>query len=426
MSPSSFEITATVLFVVAIIHTFTASKFKVLADNFHHGSFLHNFFHLLSEVEVVFGLWGAVLFILTAISSSYHEAVNYVDGLNFTEPLFVFAILIIASTKPILQLAQMAISWLSAFLPFNKATSFYIVALCLGPLLGSLITEPAAMTVTAILLYDHFYKDKPSSTFMYLTMGTLFVNVSIGGVLTNFAAPPVLMVANKWGWSNLHMLTNFGYKAVIAVVSSTLWAAFVLRDELDQMIDKHEVDVDHPSEIKVPFGIMIVHVIFLAFVVFNSHHVSIFMGALLFFIGFTVATKEFQEDLKIKDGLMVAFFLAGLITLGTPQGYWLQPLIQGMDKYVLYFGATGLTAITDNAALTYLGSLVNGLPDTAKYFLVAGAVTGGGLTVIANAPNPAGYGILKPAFKDGISAIKLFKGALSATVLAILAFTLLP
>jgi hypothetical protein len=58
----------------------------------------------------------------------------------------------------------------------------------------------------------------------------------------------------------------------------------------------------------------------------------------------------------------------------------------------MYFGATALTAITDNAALTYLGSLVEGVSDQLKYALVAGAVSGGGLTVIANAPNPAGAG----------------------------------
>ena len=93
----------------------------------------------------------------------------------------------------------------------------------------------------------------------------------------------------------------------------------------------------------------------------------------------------------------------------------------------IYYAATALTAITDNAALTYLGSLVDGLSDQFKYALAAGAITGGGLTVIANAPNPAGFGILKESFgSNGITPLGLFKGALYPTLIAILCFEFLP
>src|SRR3546814_11932794 len=81
---------------------------------------------------------------------------------------------------------------------------------------------------------------------------------------------------------------------------------------------------------------------------------------------------------------MVGFFLAGLVVLGGLQKWWLQDLLGGLEPTVLFWGATALTAITDNAALTYLGSLVEGASPAWHYMLVAGAVTGGGLTVIAN------------------------------------------
>ena len=98
-----------------------------------------------------------------------------------------------------------------------------------------------------------------------------------------------------------------------------------------------------------------------------------------------------------------------------------------MSPQVLFWGATALTAITDNAALTFLGSLVEGVSDEFKYALVAGAVTGGGLTVIANAPNPAGFAILKSSFDDGaISAVGLVTAALLPTLVAAAAVTLLP
>jgi Na+/H+ antiporter NhaD/arsenite permease-like protein len=120
---------------------------------------------------------------------------------------------------------------------------------------------------------------------------------------------------------------------------------------------------------------------------------------------------------------MVAFFLAGLVTLGGQQQWWLQELLMGMDTRSVYFGATALTAVTDNAALTYLGSLVEGLSDEFKYALVAGAVSGGGLTVIANAPNPAGFSILKGHFpNESVRAPLLLLAALPPTLVVILFF----
>lgn len=148
----------------------------------------------------------------------------------------------------------------------------------------------------------------------------------------------------------------------------------------------------------------------------------------MLFLGVATATREYQDQLKLREGLLVGFFLAGLVTLGGLQEYWLAPLISNLTGSTLYFGATALTAVTDNAALTYLGSLVKGISDDLKYALVAGAVTGGGLTVIANAPNPAGAGILQSAkvFNDnGISPLGLFLGALPPTLIAIIAFWVL-
>jgi len=97
-----------------------------------------------------------------------------------------------------------------------------------------------------------------------------------------------------------------------------------------------------------------------------------------------------------------------------------------MDATTTFFGVTGLTALTDNAALTYLASLVDGLSEEIKYAVVAGAVTGGGLTVIANAPNPAGISILRGHFNEGIvNPLGLLVAALPPTLVATLAFRLL-
>ncbi len=125
----------------------------------------------------------------------------------------------------------------------------------------------------------------------------------------------------------------------------------------------------------------------------------------------------------LREGLMVAFYLAGLVVLGGQQQWWLQGVLSRLDESALFYGAAALTAITDNAALTYLGSLVEGVSDEYKYSLVAGAVAGGGLTVIANAPNPAGFAILKDHFEDqSINAFGLFAAALPPTIVAIVCF----
>jgi uncharacterized membrane protein len=279
------------------------------------------------------------------------------------------------------------------------------------------------MTVTAIILLKNFYSKEMTTKLKYATIGLLFVNVSIGGTLSHFAAPPVLMVAGKWGWGMAHMFLGFGYKAAISCAISALTISFMFKTEL---AGDFQLRPDDQGKMHPPVWITIIHLIFLALVVVTAHHMVVFLGLFLFFLGFTAVTQEYQDEVNVKSSLMVGFFLAGLIVLGTPQKWWLQTLITSLSDQALYFGATALTGITDNAALTYLGSLVD-LTDSAKYFLVAGSVTGGGLTVIANAPNPAGFGILKDSFgADGIHPLGLLKGALFPTAVAILCFELLP
>jgi len=151
----------------------------------------------------------------------------------------------------------------------------------------------------------------------------------------------------------------------------------------------------------------------------------IFLGLFLLFMGFTQAYARYQTPLILKEALLVGFFLAGLVVLGGLQQWWLQPIVSSLEPTALFFGALGLTAITDNAALTYLGSLIAGMSDQAKYMLVAGAVAGGGLTVIANAPNPAGVALLKQGFNDeSIGAVGLLLGAALPTAVAAVMFLL--
>lgn len=423
MSPTSVEILATVLFLLAVIHTFSVKRFAHWAHRFPEGSIPENFLHFLAETEVVFGLWAAALFAgVGVLEGSVEKAVHYIESLNFTEPKFVLVVMVVAATRPIVQLAEWLLVHGARLLPLPAGLSFYLTALAVGPLLGSLITEPAAMTLLAIVLKRRYFDRGISLRLAYATLGLLFVNVSIGGTLTHFAAPPVLMVAKTWEWDTAFMLTNFGWRAALSCGVSTVLVAAIFRRELLAV----EV-VDSPSA-PVPAWLTALHVVFLALVVVFAHHPDVFFGVFMLFLGLTTATREYQDGLKLREGLLVGFFLAGLVTLGSLQEYWLRPLITSLTGSTLFFGATALTAITDNAALTYLGSLVKDIGPDLKYALVAGAVTGGGLTVIANAPNPAGVGILQSSRSfgtEGISPLGLLLGALGPTLVAVASFWLI-
>ncbi len=419
-APDAVAVVAAAIFALAVLHTFSTRSFERLA----HIQPRHaGLWHLLAEVEVVFGFWAAVLIAFMAMKLGTSGALAYLESRNFTEPAFVFVIMVIAASRPVIDLAALLLRFFSRLIPVPQPTAYYVTLLSVGPLLGSFITEPAAMTLTALLLRDRYFGGKAPSKFMYATVGVLFVNVSIGGTLTPYAAPPVLMVAERWGFDLAFMLQTFGWKAALAVMLNAAGVAFIFRNYL------RELPAPPPSlaKLEVPAWIAGVHLAFLAAVVAFNHHPIVFLALFMFFLGFAEAYKRHQSPLILREGLLVAFFLAGLVVIGGQQKWWLQPLLNDMGPTTLFASATLLTAITDNAALTYLGSLVEGVSSDFKYSLVAGAVTGGGLTVIANAPNPAGFAILKNCFEDGtISAGGLAAAALIPTLVAAAAFQLLP
>lgn len=170
---------------------------------------------------------------------------------------------------------------------------------------------------------------------------------------------------------------------------------------------------------------MLLHLGFLALIVVFAHHPPMFLGVLLIFLLWAQAYPDHQNRLILKEALLVACFLSGLVVIGGLQQWWLKPVLQALDPVQVFVAATMLTAITDNAAVTYLAAQVPNLTDEFKFFVVAGAITGGGLTVIANAPNPAGMAILKPLFPNQtVSAGGLFIAALPPTLLMFFAFLL--
>jgi len=463
-----FNLVATLLFLGAIIHTFMAGKFRSIAHHYdeeykhkmkqkHEGghfgryidqpaitSFKGKLFHFLGEIEAVFGIWCVPLLIIITLFYGGDAVFDYLDGVNFTEPLFVVVIMTIASTRPVVRFAE---SFLHKFASIGGASiaAWWLSILMIAPLLGSFITEPGAMTIGALLLAKQFYYYRPSETLKYATISLLFVNVSVGGTLTHFAAPPVVMVAGKWDWTMGYMFTHFGWKAVLGIVVSTLIYFVIFRKEFvrltketpeEKAADAHGV-VGYWADrnLPIPHWITTTHLLFVAWTVFTLHHPVFFIGGFLFFLAFTEATMTHQNPVQLRSSLMVGFFLGGIVIFGSLQQWWLGPVLAHLGEVPLFIGATILTAFNDNAAITFLASQVPLLDpklttdpllaETLRYAVVAGAVTGGGLTVIANAPNPAGQSILSKYFENGVSPLWLAIWAIPPTIIVALFFMLM-
>jgi hypothetical protein len=545
VSQEPFNLAAILIFLGAIVHTFLAGKFMHLAhrwehehahkkerglvsrNSVHHGAEL---FHFLGEVEVVFGLWAVALTGAIVVYFDWPTAVGYLTRkVNFTEAMFVVVVMTLAATRPILRLSEAIMEKIAMWLG-GSLTAWWLTVLTLGPLLGSLITEPAAMTIAALMLARQFYALQPGSKLKYATIGLLFVNISVGGTLTHFAAPPVLMVAGLWNWNTAFMLSHFGWKALLGILAANgiyfvifraelkrlqsrfavralknqIRARYLNREDLEDELDTILADVDQEvdalntcnlkidatiqeayarlfepymekitadgidpdlarqafdqrfDEVKlhrlrrsmpillpadqratfqdpdwdqredpVPAWVTLVHLLFMGWTIFNAHHPELFIPGLLFFLGFAQVTAPYQNRIDLKAPLLVGFFLGGLVIHGGLQGWWIQPVLSSLTKIPLMIGATLLTAFNDNAAITYLSTLVPGFTESLKYAVVAGAVAGGGLTVIANAPNPAGQTLLKPYFENGVSPGGLLAAAALPTVIVWLCFLLL-
>jgi len=440
----SFLPVATGIFFLAVVHAFLAPWLARLLHQREESSvpakeqggfsrLKKAILHCLVEVECVFGLWAIVLIGVMIFwpNKGWAFAQCYLStGNKFFEPFFVFVIMVMASARAIMEMTSGIIKRLSAVFGGSVAVSWF-VTLTFTPLLGSLITEPAAMTIGALLLAQQFYHLQPSVGLKYATLALLFVNVSIGGALTHFAAPPLVMVAQRWGWTTADVFQQFGLASLAAILISNTLAYFFFRKEFSALslaVQSQKIE----SKLTVPFWVLGLHLAFMAWTVYMLvQHQARWMGlGLSAYVAFHAVTHRWQNPISFRSPLLVGFFLAGLVVLGGQQSWWISPVLVRMDETSLLFASVVLTSFNDNAAITYLASQVPALAESGeisaglRHAVMAGALAGGGLTVIANAPNPAGQAILGRHFAGGISPWRLFLWAIIPTLVALLAYSI--
>jgi hypothetical protein len=423
------NLVATLIFAAAILHTFLAPRITRLAHELKPHDSEHSFkaeaAHFFGEVEAVFGIWVLPLLAVITLSRGWGVTESFIDSVNFTEPAFVVVIMAIASTRPVLSFAERFLGY-AARLGRGTPLAWWLSILTLGPLLGSLITEPAAMTICALLLGRQIYSLGPSRPLAYATLGLLFVDVSVGGTLTHFAAPPVLIVAEKFGWGTGYMLRHFGWKAILGILVANALYALFFRKELRRLAQRAALESERVQGPDIPLPVTLVQLSLLAWTVFAAHIPVLFIGGLLVLIAFMQATAPYQDELRLGPPVLVGFFLGGLVIHGSLQQWWIEPLLSRLTALPLFAGAMALTAFNDNAAITYLASLVPELTEELRYAVVSGAMVAGGLTVIANAPNPAGQAVLARFFPTGVSPLHLAFGAAIPTLVLAASFLFLP
>ncbi len=429
-----FNVFATFIFILAIIHSFFYGEFLYLShklkhEGYHAKSFkelLVRYLHFLSEVEIIFALWLFPIIVGYVYYFGWHEMVEYLDDMayskgRFAEPVFVFVIMCISATRPIVSMAESLIKHVAMFWG-NSIKAWWCCILIIGSLLGSFITEPAAIMICSMLLLHEFFKYEPSNKFKYATLGLLLVVISIGGTMTTFAAPPILMVKHAWHWDFMYMFEHFTWKSIIIVIVSVLVYARFFKSEFERM---QKLKDENTSEIKLetsPIWLTAIHVSFLVCSIFLMHNTVLIVFLFLMFLGVLKITIPFQDNLKIENPLAVCIFLSSLVIHGSFQEWWIEPILSSLGQSQIFIGSIVLTSFNDNAAITYLATLAPNFPDTSKYLIVAGAVSGGGLTLIANAPNLAGATVLKSHFNNAISPLYLFLGAIPPTLLATVVF----
>ncbi|MCB1181652.1 MAG: hypothetical protein KDK55_06510 [Chlamydiia bacterium] len=433
MKPNPFEFTSTILFVLAVLHTFLTptffefyKKLSIKAEegrpNWKKYHFLSELMNLFSEIEVVFGMWLIPLIIAFGLMMGWTKAFVYFSSFDYTDPLYIMVIFVVVGSRPIFYFAEKILEWV-ARLGGDRPGAWWWTILTIGPLLGALLKEPGAMALSSLLLVNKFYLYRPSRQFAYATLGLLFVNVSVGGMLTPFSSRALFVVAKEWGWGTGKMFAIFGWKAVLGVLISNLVYYLIFRQEFKRKYPPR-LGAHQSQKTVPPPWLILVHLLFLAIIALTGEYAPIFIGIFILFLGLCKATSFYQTNLHLKSSLLVGFFFASLLIFGDLQSWWVKYLLDIQGLINLMGRSALLSAFVDNATVIYISTRISLNGQAIHYAIVAGAMAAGGLTIVANAPNLIGYTILRSSFYGKISFLRLFLGALIPTTIMLFTFWL--
>lgn len=435
---SHMNLYATIIFACAVVHTFSYQMFLKFADTVKKQQkrfklrdssvdIAKRILSLLGEVEIVFALWLVPLFAIFYYECGWHSLTDYLNNLayaqdKYSEPVFVMVVMCMAATRPVIYVAAKFVS-LFAALGGKTVRAWWISIMCVGPILGSFITEPAAITICAILLFAPLFRLHAVDQIQVRDYRAAFrFGVARRRVDAFFRAPDYhgrAFVGLGYAVHDCALRVEVcACDFCVHVRLRVPFQARVVSLENNRIMRGAESSIEKPP----PNWIIGMHLLFLIAAVAVMHYLVLEMFLLLAFIAFVDITQRFQWEMKFRSPMLVAIFLGALVTHGSLQTWWLEPILERLDSGALFAGSVLLTSFNDNAAITYLASLVPSFVDETKYLIVAAAISGGGLTVIANAPNLVGLSVLKEEFRNGVSPKLLLEWSIVPTLLACAAF----
>lgn len=427
----ALQVGASALFFCAIIHIFLTPWLGRLHRLYQHKKMmfpgrwkqyllLSECFGFLNKIELVFIVWAVPLFVIFVCCEGYRVAMAYFNSRNYVSSLFIMIMLIFLESRPIECLSERIFSNI-AKLGYQSPKCWWWTIMLFAPLSTFFLKETGAMIIGATLLAKHFYRFYPSSRFGYATLGLLFSNISIGGLLTAFSSRALFIILPSVKWGNEIVIKHFCWKAVLSMLISTTIYYFVFKKEFHSfprsVVNKAVVEDD------IPYWVILVHIVLVGLLI-STNTIPLFMMAILiFYLGFQRFTIFYQHSINISKTCCVGLFYAGLVIFGELQEWWVLELMHRMSDFGYMLTSYGLSIFLDNALVNYL---VHNLPvatDCYLYLVITGCMSAGGLTIISNMPNIVGYLIIKPAFQvPSFSMWRLFISAAVPSVLALLVF----
>ncbi len=430
---SSLQLGATFLFFCAVFHTFLTPSLAKIYQEYQHKKMvfperwkryllLGECFRLLSKIELVFIFWAVPLFFLFLWCEGYKVTMGYFNSRNYLSALFIMVMLILLESKPIEYFSECVFSTI-AKIGRQSPKCWWWTLMIAAPLSSFFLKETGAMIIASTLLVKHFYRLFPSTKFGYATMGLLFSNISISGLLSAFSSRALFMILPSVKWGNTMILQHFCWKAVLAILISTSVCYWIFRKEFDSF---PAVSVSAKAKERIPKWVICTHIGFVAALMILQSE-PLFMGALfVFYLAFQNFTVFYQHSINLAKIAFVGLFFVGLVVFGGLQEWWVLEVMHRMSDFGYLITAYILSISLDNALVNYI---VHNLPvatDCYLYLVLSGCMSAGGLTLIANMPNIVGYLILKPSFPSSSFSLGwLFLAALGPSCISVLIFWLL-
>lgn len=436
--PTKLQIFFSIIFVCAIIHTFLTSTFYSLHEKYKKKTskdlekrkryrLLSEVYYFLSEVELVFGFWIVPLIVGLLFTSEIDQTILYLRTRDYTYAIYMTVVVVFASTRPVVIFAEKVLEYISR-LGGNNAKSWWWTILTVGPILDIILKEPGAMTISSILLAKTCFPFIKDTKFRYATLALLFINISLCGLLAPYTSRSLFLVATQENWNTGYTIVRFGWKAImILLINNSLYYYFFKKHFAK---DSSSIAVLLAKEQKEspPLWLTMIHLLFLAGIVLSSEYPPIFLGIFFLFLGVHKATSHYQGreqgPLNLKPAIFVGFFFASLLIHGELQSWWAVRFLQNIGFAQGLLISTLLSSVVDNAVVLYFLDQIKPLSEAALYAIVVGALSSGGLTLMANAPNLIGYSNLRVFFGGKISLVALFLAALPLTLISLFVFWL--